>query len=293
MIKNKIYIAAFGLLLALTVSCSRPHSQSGTIAMQIKGSDTIVNLVQVWAEKFVDLHKSSNIGVTGGGTGTGFAALLNDTCDIAMASRQAEEKEINLAEEKNIHYKEYIVGLDGLAVLVNKKNPVNKLTIQQLRDIFMAKITNWKEVGGEDREIVILSRESNSGTHMFFKEHVIRRNDKNNKDEFSPKALLMPSSQAIFDEIYQNPNALGYAGMGFINDNIKALSIAQDNSNEYVYPNIANVMSGKYPISRPLYLYTDGEPVGIVKDFIEYTLSKEGQKIVAETDFVPIKKSNA
>ncbi|MEA5001190.1 MAG: phosphate ABC transporter substrate-binding protein [Endomicrobiaceae bacterium] len=292
MIKNKFYIAIFGLLLTFVFSCSRPQSQDGNIAMQIKGSDTIVNLVQVWAEKFVELNKTSNIGVTGGGTGTGFAALLNHTCDIAMASRQAEEREITLAKEKDIHYKEYIVGLDGLAVLVNKNNPVNKLTIQQLRDIFMAKITNWKEVGGEDREIVILSRESNSGTHMFFKEHVIRQNDKKNKDEFSPKALLMPSSQAIFDEIYQNPNALGYAGMGFINNNIKALSISSGNSKEYVYPNIENVMSGKYPISRPLYLYTNGEPVGIVKAFIEYTLSKEGQKIVAETDFVPIKKSN-
>lgn len=290
MIKNKIYIAIFGLLFPLLFSCSRPQSQDGNIAMQIKGSDTIVNLVQVWAEKFVDLNKTSNIGVTGGGTGTGFAALLNKTCDIAMASRRAEEREIQLAKEKNIHYKEYIVGLDGLAVLVNKDNPVNKLTIQQLRDIFMAKITNWKEVGGEDRQIVILSRESNSGTHMFFKEHVIRANDKKNKDEFSPKALLMPSSQAIFDEIYQNPNALGYAGMGFINGNIKALSISLGNSNDYVYPNIKNVMSGKYPISRPLYLYTNGEPVCIVKDFIDYALSDEGQKIVTETDFVPIRK---
>ncbi|MCR4663150.1 MAG: phosphate ABC transporter substrate-binding protein [Endomicrobiaceae bacterium] len=258
------------------------------IGMQIKGSDTIVNLVQVWAEKFSQINNGTNVGVTGGGTGTGFAALLNNTCDIAMASRQVEENEINLAKKQNITYKEFIVGLDGLAVLVNKDNPVNNLSIEQLRDIFMAKITNWKELGGENRPIVLLSRESNSGTHMFFKETVIRLNDINSKDEFSPKALLMPSSQAIVDEIYQNPNAVGYAGIGFMNNQTKAISVSAQNSNEYFYPTIENVMNGKYPISRPLYLYTNGEPKGIVKDFIDYALSEQGQQIVVETNFVPI-----
>ncbi|MDR3113328.1 MAG: phosphate ABC transporter substrate-binding protein, partial [Endomicrobium sp.] len=181
------------------------------------------------------------------------------------------------------------VGLDGLAVLINKDNPVNKLTVSQLRDIFMAKITNWKEVGGSDLKIVILSRESNSGTHMFFKEHVIRGGDKNSKDEFSVHSLLMPSSQAIYDEIVQNPHALGYVGMGFINDKVKAVSVALDQDSQYVYPTSENVLSGKYPISRPLYLYTNGSPQGLTKDFINYALSDAGQKIVLETDFVPIR----
>ena len=287
--RTKIYIvflAIFGVL----VSCSTQQGKNVNAGMQIKGSDTIVNLVQVWAEKFSQIHDGTNVGVTGGGTGTGFAALLNNTCDIAMASRQVEENEINLAKKQNITYKEFIVGLDGLAVLVNKNNPINDITIDQLRDIFMAKITNWKEIGGEDRPIVLLSRESNSGTHMFFKETVIRLNDINSKDEFSPKALLMPSSQAIVDEIYQNPNAIGYAGIGFMNDQTKAISVAAQNSIEYFYPTIENVMYGRYPISRPLYLYTNGEPEGIVKEFIDYALSEEGQKVVVETAFVPIKK---
>lgn len=271
-------------------SCSRGHDASSGVAMQIKGSDTIVNLVQVWAEEYVGAHQNCNIGVTGGGSGTGFAALLNNTCDIAMASRQAEDREINLAKEKNIEYKEFIVGLDGLAVLVNKDNPVNHLTMEQLRDIFMAKITNWKDVGGDDKQIVILSRESNSGTHMFFKEHVLRHSEKKNKNEFSPSSLLMPSSQAIFDEIYQNPNALGYVGMGFINENVKALSVSNWDSDEFVYPSIENVKSGKYPISRPLYLYTNGQPQKMAKDFIDFALSPQGQKIVVETDFVPVGK---
>jgi phosphate transport system substrate-binding protein len=261
-------------------------------AMQIKGSDTIVNLVQVWAEKFSKKNSNLNIGVTGGGTGTGFAALLNNTCNIAMASRQAEENEISLAKKQNITYKEFVVGLDGLAVLVNKNNPVNNLTIEQLRDIFMAKIKNWKEVGGEDRPIVLLSRESNSGTHMFFKEQVIRLNDATSKDEFSLKALLMPSSQAIVDEIYQNPNAIGYVGIGFMNDQTKTLSISAKGTTDFFKPTIENVMFGKYPISRPLYLYTNGEPTGIVKKFIDYTLSPEGQQVVVETDFVPIATNN-
>jgi len=272
------------------VSCSFRHDNNEKAGIQIKGSDTIVNLVQVWAEKFSQNNTAVNVGVTGGGTGTGFAALLNNTCDIAMASRKVEEKEINIAKEHNIFYEEYIVGLDGLAVLINKDNPVQKLTMEQLRDIFMAKITNWNQLGGQNRPIVLLSRESNSGTHIFFKEQVIRQADINSKDEFSPKALLMPSSQAIVDEIYQNPNAIGYVGIGFMNDQTKAVAISARNSNDFIYPSIENVMSGKYPISRPLYLYTNGFPKGFVKDFIDYTLSEQGQKVVAETSFVPIKK---
>ena len=288
------FLKIFSILFIYIVflSCSRPSERGGgyTASMQIKGSDTIVNLIQVWAEKVVENNSSYNIGVTGGGSGTGFAALINKTCDIAMSSREIEEKEAAMAAEKNVNPVEYIVGLDGLAILVNKNNPVGELTLEQLRDIFMANITNWKEVGGEDRRIVILSRESNSGTHMFFKEHVLRHNDKNSKNEFSPRALLMPSSQAIYDEVSQNPHALGYVGMGFISDRVKAVSVAVDENSDYFYPNSENVMMGEYPISRPLYLYTSGDPRGVVKEFIDYALSDEGQKIVEETDFVPLRK---
>jgi len=271
-------------------SCSRLYKRNGeyTASMQIKGSDTIVNLIQVWAENVVKNNPMYNIGVTGGGSGTGFAALINGTCDIAMSSRKIEAKEAALAAEKNVNPVEYMIGLDGLAILINKNNPIKDLTIEQLRDIFMANITNWKEIGGVDGRIVILSRESNSGTHMFFKKHVLRHNDKKSKDEFAPSALLMPSSQAIYDEVSQNPNALGYVGMGYINDMVKVVPIAVDENSEYYYPNSDNVTNGKYPISRPLYLYTDGEPHGVVREFIKYALSEEGQKIVLETDFVPI-----
>jgi phosphate transport system substrate-binding protein len=280
------------LATVLFCSCAKSQNASGRYAasIQIKGSDTIVNLIQVWAEKFVAQYPMYNIGVTGGGSGTGFASLINKTCDIAMSSRRIEKKEKLLAKSNNIEPVEFKVGLDGLAVLVNKNNPVDKLTLVQLRDIFMGKITNWKEVGGEDLKIVILSRESNSGTHMFFKERVLRQNGESAGDEFSVHSLMMPSSQSICDEVCQNPNALGYVGMGFLNDKVKAISVAIDESSEYVYPTSENVMNGTYPISRPLYLYTNGNPNGIVEMFIEYTLSDAGQEVVVETDFVPIKR---
>ena len=285
-------IASVVFVSVVFLSCSRPSEREGghTASMQIKGSDTIVNLIQVWAENVVEKNPSYNIGVTGGGSGTGFAALINKTCDIAMSSRKIEEKELDKAAENNVNPVEYMIGLDGLAILINKSNPVKNLTLEQLRDIFMAKTTNWKEVGGEDRNIVILSRESNSGTHMFFKEHVLRHNDKKSKDEFAPGALLMPSSQAIYDEVSQNPHALGYVGMGYINDEVRAVSVAVDENSEYFYPNSGNVITGKYPISRPLFLYTNGYPQGVVEVFINYALSDEGQKVVEETDFVPINK---
>lgn len=257
--------------------------------MQIKGSDTIVNLVQVWAERFVEQNQAANIGVTGGGSGTGFAALINNTCDIAMSSRKIEESEVEQAAKNNIYPQEFIVGLDGLIILVNKENPVNELTLEQLRGIFMKEIKNWKEVGGDDLEIVILSRESNSGTHMFFKERVLRRGNASAKDEFSVDSLLMPSSRAIFDEVYQNPHAVGYVGMGFSDNSIKVLKIAKDEDSPYIYPYPEHILSDKYPISRPLLLYTKQNPTGLIKDFIDFALSPQGQAIVLETNFVPIK----
>ncbi|MDR0820626.1 MAG: phosphate ABC transporter substrate-binding protein [Endomicrobium sp.] len=283
------------VLLIFVFFCACMKSQGGDrhdISIQIRGSDTIVNLIQEWVEKFVEQNPSFNISVTGGGSGTGFASLINGTCDITMSSRKIEEKERMLAESKNIEPVEFKIGLDGLAVLVNKNNSVNKLTLEQLRDIFMAKITNWKEVGGEDKKIVILSRESNSGTHMFFKEHILGIDDKNNKNEFSTQSLMMSSSQAVCNEVCQNPNALGYVGMGFVDERVKSVSVAVNAESEYVYPMPENVMNGTYPISRPLYIYTNGEPQDVVKMFIDYALSDAGQKIVLETDFIPIRKQS-
>lgn len=258
-------------------------------SIQIKGSDTMVNLGQAWAEGYMKSHPDSFVAVTGGGSGTGIAALLNKTCDIAESSRSIKQKEIGQAKANGVNPKEITVALDGLAVVVNPKNPIGKLTVDQIADIFTGKTTNWKDVGGENGPIVLLSREANSGTYVYFKEHVLRRGDEKRTEEFSDTALLLPSSQAIADEIAQNKNAIGYYGMGYISKTQKPIAVAKDSKSPYVESTVENVLSSKYYISRPLYMYTDGGPKGTVKDFLDFVLSKEGQEIVRKIDFVPIK----
>ncbi|MDD5477815.1 MAG: phosphate ABC transporter substrate-binding protein [Candidatus Omnitrophica bacterium] len=283
MLKKGLFILA---VLMFTVS---GYAAGNKNSIQIKGSDTMVNLGQAWAEKYMEANPGDFVAVTGGGSGTGIAALINSTCDIAECSRSMKKEEIQLAENKGVKPVEHIVALDGIAVVVSPKNPVSKLTMEQLRAIFMGTIKNWKEVGGEDKTIVILSREVNSGTHVFFKEHVLRRGHEKGPEEFAPGALLMPSSQAIADEVAQNQNAIGYYGMGYISPKQKVILVAKDEKSEYITPTTENVVKSKYPISRPLYLYTNGEAQGLVKKFLDFTLSKEGQDIVVKTDFVPIK----
>jgi phosphate transport system substrate-binding protein len=249
----------------------------------------MVNLAQAWAEKYMEENPGAFVAVTGGGSGTGLSSLISGTCDIAMSSRNIKSKEIDLAKAKGINPFEIKVGLDGLAVVVNPQNPISSLTLQQLADIFTGKITNWKELEGKDLKIVVLSREVNSGTHVYFKEHVLRKGDANGKEEFAPSALMLSSSQAIADEVAGNPSAIGYYGMGYVSAKQKAVHVAKDEKSEYIAPTIDNVLNGKYPISRPLFLYTNGEPKDLVKNFDDFVLSREGQEIVLKTDFVPIK----
>ncbi len=274
--------------MVMLASCAFAAAPKNSI--QIKGSDTMVNLAQTWAERYMEENPQDFTAVTGGGSGTGIAALISGTCDIANASRTIKPKEIELAKARGINPNEIKVGMDGLAVVVNPKNPVNKMTIDQLADVFTGKITNWKELGGEDKKIVVLSREVNSGTHVYFKEHVLRKLNPNGKEEFTPSALLLSSSQAIADEVAGNSAAIGYYGMGYISNNQKAVLVAKDAKSEYVSPTIENVINGKYPISRPLLIYTNGQPQGLVKKFVDFILSKEGQDIVLKTDFVPVKR---
>jgi phosphate transport system substrate-binding protein len=250
----------------------------------------MVNLGQAWAEKYMEENPGDFIAVTGGGSGTGLSSLISASCDIAMSSRNIKDKEIGLANKKGVNPNEIKVALDGLAVVVNPANSVDKLTLDQLAGIFTGRISSWKEIGGKDEKIVLLSREVNSGTHVYFKEHVLRRNDPNSREEFAPGALMLSSSQAIADEVAGNPSAIGYYGMGYISAKQKPVAIAKDEKSEYVEPVIENVINNKYPISRPLFFYTNGIPQGIIKKFVDFALSKQGQDIVLATDFVPIKK---
>lgn len=276
----KKWLVCIMLCLGL-VSCGK--GQKGKETIQIKGSDTMVNLVQAWTERFMNDNPNSFIAVTGGGSGTGIASLINNTCEIAACSRKIEDKELKLAKDNGINPKEIMVALDGIVVAVNLSNPIEKLTIAQVADIFSGKITNWKEIGGNDGPIVVLSREVNSGTHVYFKEHVL------NKGEYTKNALLLPSSQAVSDEISQNINAIGYYGIGYINKNQKTIAIDSDNTGNFIVPTIENVKKGKYGISRPLLMYTNGEPTGKIKRFVDFILSEQGQKIVEEQNFVSIK----
>ncbi len=271
------------LLLPTPSSFAKPE------VIQIKGSDTMVNLGQAWAEEFMKENPEVSIAVTGGGSGTGIAALINGTTNIAQSSRdmKAEEKaEVLKATGKGV--KEFLVGIDALAVVVHPGNPVSELSMDQLSDIFTRKITRWNEVGGADEPILVLSRERNSGTHVYFLEQVLRKGNAQGPEEFAPSVLMMPSSQAIVQEVSRSQTAIGYVGLGYVTKKLKPLQVRKTPESPAVAPAIETAQNKTYPISRPLYIYTAGEPEGDEKRFINFVMSGEGQEIVRVMDFVPL-----
>jgi phosphate transport system substrate-binding protein len=265
---------------------ARANRASETI--ENKGSDTLVNLALAWAEEYMGLHPEVSISVTGGGTGTGIAAMLNGTVEIANASREIKAEELTSAKENGMSPTELIVARDAIAVVVNPANPVDALTLQQISDMYTGVITNWKEVGGEDRPIVLLSRESNSGTYVYFLENVIRLGDSKSELLFSPDTLLMPSSEGISAEVRQNPNAIGYDGLGYVTPDQKVIAVAKAEGEPFVIPSEATASDGSYPVSRALYMYTPNPPDGQVKAYLDWILA-DGQALVRELGFVPLK----
>lgn len=257
-------------------------------SIQNKGSDTLVNVALAWAEAYGLIHPEVQIAVTGGGSGTGIAALINGTVDMANASRRIKEEERVQAEANGIEPVEHVVAGDAIAIVVHPSNPVDGLTIPQLSAIFSGRITNWKEIGGEDRPIVLLSRESNSGTHVFFLEQVVRQGDAEDTTLFSPDTLLMPSSEGISTEVRQNPNSIGYDGLGYVTQDQKVVAVARADGEPYVPPTIETVKDGSYPIARGLYIYTAGEPQGTIRAYLDWILDLEGQAIVKDLGFVPL-----
>ena len=284
------------MILVLFAGCNQDTGSNQTVSQQTssaayienKGSDTMVNLALAWAERYQEIHPGMRLSVTGGGSGTGLAALINGTVDLANASRAIKSEEMKLASEKGHQTQEFIVAKDAIAIIVNPENPINELTLQQLSMIYRGEINNWSEIGGEDRPIVRLSRETNSGTHVYFLETVIRLSDDNDKTIFSADTLLLPSSEGIISEVRDNPNAIGYDGLGYIVPEVKMLSIARDASGPYIQPSAETVISGIYPIARDLYIYTQGIPSGAVLDYLNWILSAEAQEIVSELGFVPV-----
>lgn len=291
---NRFILPAIAIILVvLSASCTSASSSEGAASdspaayIENKGSDTIVNLALAWAETYQAAHPEVRISVTGGGSGTGIAALINGTVDLANASRQIKEEEIASARSNGVEPVEHIIARDAIAVIVHPNNPVSQLTLKQISDIYSGKFNNWSEIGGEDRPIVRLSRETNSGTHVYFLETVLRLGSSEDKTLFSTDTLLLPSSEGIIAEVRQNPNAIGYDGLGYVPHDLKTIAIAEQEGGAYVLPSIPTVNDKTYPIARDLYMYTDGEPTGIIKEYLDWILDAEAQEIVAELGFVP------
>ncbi len=257
---------------------------SVNFAQKIKGSDTVLPLAQKEAETYMKTNKMAKLTVTGGGSGVGFAALVDNTTDIAMASRKIKMDEKIKLQDAGRAYKETIIAYDALSVIVNNENKVSQLTREQLEGIFTGKIKNWKEVGGDDMPMVVYSRESSSGTFEFFKEHVM------NKKNYASSVLSMPATGAIVQSVSQTKGAIGYIGLAYMDKQVKALKVSYDAGKTYIAPSMATAKDKTYPVVRPLYYYYLTTVEKAVKPFVDYVLSAEGQKIVEAVGYVPLSK---
>lgn len=250
--------------------------------LTIKGSDTMVILVQRWTE----LYPTKNVSfqVTGGGSGTGIAALINGTTDICSSSRPMKPAEIAQMKEKFGRVPvEIRVARDGISIYVHKDNPISKITLKQLQDIFTGKIKNWKQLGGTDQSIILYSRENNSGTYEFFKEHVLQKKD------FAPNTQHMPGTSAVVGAVAMDRWGIGYGGAAYT-VGVKEVQVALDESKPHYPPNEDNILSGKYPISRFLFFYIKNKPQGQMKEFIDWVIGKGGQKVVNDVGYFPSMK---
>lgn len=250
--------------------------------LEIQGSDTMVNLGQALAEKYMDeVNVNASIAVTGGGSGTGIAAMINDNVDIAQSSRKMKDSEFEQARANGVEVFEFVIAQDGVAMVVNAANPIENVTMAQLKDILTGKITKWSELGwAEGGDISIYSRQSNSGTYVFVNETIM------DGEDFADGTMFLPGSSAIVEAVENDRNAIGYFGVGYVKGNAKALSVAREEGGEYVTPMVkANIDDGKYPVARPLYFYINGAPEGLKLHYLKWVLSPEGQKVVEDTGF--------
>ncbi len=268
----KIFSAVAVLGLAIT-GLAAPAAAEDIV---ITGSTTVLPVAQKAAEVYMKKHASAKISVAGTGSGDGIKAIIDGTADIGNASREMKAKEEELAQSKGVMPKQFVVARDCIVPVVNPANPVKDLSLAQLKSIYNGKVKNWKDVGGEDKTIVVVSRDSSSGTFEVWNEHVL------GKDRVRPDAQLQASNGAVAQAVAGNKYAIGYVGIGYVNPQVKALTVGGVEAT----PKTAN--DNSYPIARGLNMYTNGEPKGAVKDFIEFVMGAEGQKIVKEEGFVPV-----
>jgi len=301
---KKWLILPLALVLAFTAALTGCNDDGGATTLptstdtlsgnlDVNGSNTVTPISTRWAEEFMKLHKNVKIIVSGPGSGVGIAALINKTTDIAQSSRPIKSTEIDQAKASGVTVVETKVALDALSVVVHPTNTVSTMTLKQLSDIYTGKITNWKDVGGKDAPIVVLSRDTNSGTYAYFLEEVVQLALvpalKDTKLQYAPAVQLLPSTEVGITQVAQNPNAIFYSGLGYVTSTVKTLTIKKTDADPAVAPSITTAKDGTYPISRYLFYYTNGTPAGLAKAFIDYGLSTAGQKIVEEEGFVALK----
>jgi phosphate transport system substrate-binding protein len=277
LMNNSIKISLILLITVLSLlTAGNPlYGEEGKIT--ITGSTTVLPVAQRAAEAFMDIHEEVSISVRGGGSGVGIAALIDGRADIANASRSIKEKEIEIAEEKGVNPVAHVVARDGIAVVIHPDNPVNGLTITQLKKIYTGEINNWKDMGGQDKAIVVLSRDFSSGTFEVFKELVLGGN------KVKDGALMLASNKAISTTVAKTPYAIGYIGLGYLSGEVKAIKI------DGIIPSEQTVKNGDYNLARSLFMYTNGETTGVLKSFINFIFSEQGQNIAREVGYVPVK----
>jgi phosphate transport system substrate-binding protein len=280
------------VLLAAAGGCARRSEESGAGGagkgrpVTVKGSDTMVILVQRWAEKYMTARPGATIQVTGGGSGTGIAALVNGTTDICASSRPMKDAEkAQLRDGRQAEAKEIPVALDALAVYVHESNAIPSLSIDQLKAVFTGATTNWKELGGADAPIILYGRENSSGTYAYFKEHVLADAD------YAAATQTLPGTAAVTNAVARDPNAIGYGGIAYAKG-IRLIPVKRTPDAIEVEPTMENALAGSYPLSRFLYFYTAGEPAGEAARFIQWVLGAEGQAIIQEVGYFPLPKAS-
>ena len=283
-ILNKIFIATVLLTVLASVSSVSAEDAAPAKEVTVKGSDTMVILAQKWAEVYMSKHADVKVQVTGGGSGTGFAALQNKATDIANASRPIKrEEKAACIKAFNAIPREYIVAIDGLSVFVNKESKIKEMDMGQLKDIFTGKITNWKDVGGDDAVITIYSRENSSGTYEYFKEHVLQKTN-----DFAASAQTMQGTAALLQAVANDPNGIGYGGKAY-GGGAKAIAVKKDAASPGIEPTEENVVSKTYPIWRYLYDYINPAlDTGATHDYLEWIRTDEGQAIVKDIGYYPL-----
>ena len=285
---------AAAMSAALLLGCTRSKQPEKTV-IQNTGSDTMVNLAQAWAEEYAGVEPTVSVEVSGGGTGTGVAALINGTVDIANCSRRVELQEIEQAKKNTgKEPREFTVGYDALAVYVYKGNPLEEITLGQLAEIYGegGKITKWSQLGvampGGADEIIRISRQSNSGTYYYFREVILGKGR-----DFKLGSRDMHGSKDVVELVSKTPGAIGYSGMGYATPEVRTLRLARKAGDKSFAPTVENTLNHTYPIARPLFMYTLGEPQGAVKKYIDWIQSQAGQKIVTQSGYVPLPKTGA